>query len=234
MRALITGGSRGIGKAIAFELGRAGHELLLVARNRETLERTAGELRTACRGKIAHFVCDVAKAEDQDALRKFCTTSGFVPEILVLNAGIFIEGSLSGGAIDELRETLDVNFFSIHRTVTMFIDDLKTQHGSKIILMGSTAAYEPYPIGPLYGVAKWALRGYAINLRRELMNDGVGVTFLSPGGTLTDLWEGETLPENRLLQPEDIAKLVAAILTLSEQAVVEELIVRPMLGDMHE
>ena len=164
----------------------------------------------------------------------YCSKSGFLPNVLVLNAGIFIEGSLANSPPQDFRETLKINFESIFHTVRLFVDFLRSQPASKVILIGSTAAYEPYPIGPLYGVAKWALRGYAINLRRELMKDGIGVTFLAPGGTLTDLWAGEELPPNRLLEARDIGKLVAAILTLSNQAVVEELVVRPMLGDIHE
>jgi hypothetical protein len=65
-------------------------------------------------------------------------------------------------------------------------------------------------------------------------SDNIGVTLINPGGTLTDLWEGEELAPNRLLEPSDIGKLISTILTLSPQAVVEELIVRPMLGDFHE
>jgi NADP-dependent 3-hydroxy acid dehydrogenase YdfG len=124
--------------------------------------------------------------------------------------------------------------FHIYHCVKKFADILKKQAGSKVILIGSTAGIEAYPLGPLYGVAKWGLKGYAINLRKELMNDNIAVTLINPGGTLTDLWAGEDLPPNRLLEPSDIGKLVTAILTLSQQAVVEEIIVRPMLGDMHE
>ena len=135
---------------------------------------------------------------------------------------------------EQFDTTLNVNFMSIHHIVKLFIEHLKTVKSSKIIIIGSTAAYEPYPLGAIYGVAKWALRGYAVNLRKELMKDYIGVTFISPGGTLTDLWEGEPLPENRLLEPSDIGKLVVAMLSLSNQAVVEEIIVKPMLGDIHE
>lgn len=233
MKALITGGSRGIGKAIAEELVRAGHDILLVARNPETLERTATQLKSQTSTEVRRFVCDVGKTNEIEALRKYCVENSFVPDVLVLNAGIFIEGSLTKSPPEAFHETLNVNFLSIFHTVRLFCDSLRPR-GGRIILIGSTAAYEPYPIGPLYGVAKWALRGYANNLRRELMKEGVGVTFIAPGGTLTDLWAGEDLPPKRLLEPSDIGKLVAAILSLSQQAVVEELIVRPMLGDIHE
>jgi short-subunit dehydrogenase len=234
MKALVTGGSRGIGKAIGQELADAGHDILLVAKDVKTLKQTAQEIQAISNVDVRYFSCDLGSVEEITNLYRHCIESDFIPSVLVLCAGIFIEGSLIDSQAEDFNQTLNVDLISNYHFVKLFVNSLKTQPSPKIILIGSTAAYESYPIGPLYGVAKWALRGYAINLRNELMKDGVGVTFISPGGTLTDLWEGEELPENRLLEPRDIGKLVRVLLTLSNQAVVEELIVRPMLGDIHE
>ncbi|MBV6449682.1 MAG: Sepiapterin reductase [Anaerolineales bacterium] len=235
MKLLITGGSRGIGKAIALEAAKAGHELLLVSKNSANLDKGLDEIKSISKASVDSFVCDVGKVDDLVKLHHYCQSSKFMPSVLVLCAGIFFEDTtLMNCTPEQFEATLNVNFMSIHYTVKLFIDHLKTIKSSKIILIGSTAAYESYPLGAIYGVGKWALRGYAINLRKELMNDYVGVTFISPGGTLTDLWAGEPLPEDRLLEPSDIGKLVVAMLTLSSQAVVEELIVRPMIGDIHE
>ncbi|MGE5613750.1 MAG: short-chain dehydrogenase, partial [Bacillota bacterium] len=88
--------------------------------------------------------------------------------------------------------------------------------------------------GSLYGISKWALRSYAYFLRNELKHLGVGVTLLNPGGTFTQRRvPNEKIPSGRLLEASDIGKLVAAILTLSPQAVVEEINVRPLLGDTY-
>ena len=235
MKLLITGGSRGIGKAIALESAKAGHDLLLVSRNPENLNKTHKEIQLISKSNIQQFVCDVGKQNELKRLYKYCDDSSFLPDVLVLSAGIFFEDTTLIDSTDEqFEETMNVNFMSIHHIVKLYNNHLKKVKSSKIIIIGSTAAYETYPLGAIYGVAKWALRGYAINLRKELMKDYIGVTFISPGGTLTDLWEGEPLPENRLLDPSDIGKLVVSMLSLSNQAVVEELIVRPMLGDIHE
>lgn len=235
MKVLITGASRGIGKAIAIELANAGHDLVLVSKKAENLVRTYNEIKSIAKSQVEYFVCDVGKETDLSKLYKFCKTSGNLPDALVFSAGIFFEDTtLMTASEEQFAETLNINFLSIHRTIKLFIEHLRKVESSKIFLIGSTAAYESYPLGAIYGVAKWALRGYAINLRKELMKDYIGVTFISPGGTLTDLWAGEPLPENRLLEPSDIGKLIAVMLTLSKQAVVEELIVRPMLGDIHE
>jgi short-subunit dehydrogenase len=235
MIVLITGASRGIGKAIASELAMAGHELLMTSRTETNLSKAASDVRLlGVPSKVNERVCDVTKKDQVDSLNQYCLSQGIYPNVLVLNAGIFLEGTLADAPLKDFRETLEVNLVAIYYFVKQFLPILRQNANSKVILIGSTAAYEAYPIGSLYGVAKWALRGYSINLRRELMKEGIGVTLVSPGGTLTDLWDGVELPKNRLLEPRDIGKLIACVLTLSPQAVVEELIVRPMLGDIHE
>jgi short-subunit dehydrogenase len=233
MNILITGGSRGIGKAIAKELNSNGHNLMLVARNSSNLDKTKGELMESNKN-VDSFVCEVGSEEEIDKLVSYCSERDFQPNVLILSAGIFIEGSLTNSNSKDFYETMNVDLYHIYHTVKKFISILKKQENAKIIIIGSTASLEAYPIGALYGVAKWGLKGYSINLRKELMNDNIGVTLINPGGTLTDLWEGEELAPNRLLEPSDIGKLISTILTLSPQAVVEELIVRPMLGDFHE
>lgn len=234
MKVLITGGSRGIGRAIAEKLARDGHEILLVATNKAALDEARNSISSRTQSKVLSFSADVSQPSAIADLYRFCLDNAFLPNVLVLSAGIFIEGTLTDSKNDDFLRTMEVDCVSAYYLVKQFVDELTRQKAPKIILIGSTAAYEPYPIGPLYGVAKWALRGYAINLRRELMPKGVAVTFLAPGGTLTDLWAGEDLPEKRLLEPSDWGKVVSMILTLSDQAVVEEMIVRPILGDIHE
>jgi short-subunit dehydrogenase len=235
MKILITGGSRGIGKAIATELAKFGHEILIVSQNETKLKEAVSELKSKFDNvKILSLVCDLSKESEIETLKNRCAELGFLPNVLVLNAGVFREGTLINSQSNDFYETINVDLYHIYHCVKNFHSDLKNQENSKIIIIGSTASLEPYPVGALYGVAKWGLRGYAVNLRKELMNDNIGVTLLNPGGTLTDLWEGEDLPPNRLLEPSDLGKLVNTILNLSPQAVVEEITIRPMLGDFHE
>lgn len=228
MNILITGASRGIGKAIAVRLSAA-HRLLLVARNLPGLDGVADNLGH----EILTAKADLADQRDIQWLIDFAKAKSFRPDVLVLNAGTFLEGSLLSGNLEALQDTLAVNLVSSFSLVRGFAEDLKQSTYGRVVLIGSTASLEAYAFGQFYGISKWALRGYAVNLRQELMPFGVGVTHIAPGGTLTDLWAGEELPPNRLLDPDDIAKLVEATLSLSRQAVVEEIIVRPMLGDMH-
>jgi NADP-dependent 3-hydroxy acid dehydrogenase YdfG len=151
----------------------------------------------------------------------------------VLNAGYYIEGKLGEVADEDFRENLEVNFLSYYFLVKELLPLVRRSATRRIVIMGSTGAYEAYPGAPTCGVTKWALRGLAINLREELMEEHIGVTLLSPGATATRMWEREDVPANRLLNPNDIAEVVATIMRLSPQAVLDEVVMRPMHGEPH-
>lgn len=232
---LVTGASRGIGYQIARRLGKLSETLLLCSKRTTTLDAAVKKLKTELNANIYQHSVDhnIGKraAEEIGSWAKNITNR---LDVLALVAGFYIEGSLAEMTEEDFRSNMEVNFYINYFLVQQLLPLLKKSDNGRVIIIGSTAAYEAYPIVPSYGIAKWALRGLAINLRKELVNHNIGVTFVSPGGTLTDMWEGEDLPENRLLEAEDIAKLVESTLLLSKQAVVEEIIVRPMLGDIHE
>jgi short-subunit dehydrogenase len=229
--ALITGASRGIGKAICQELSGRDWNLFLVAQHQDGLTLAASQLANVS-GTQAVDLGSGFEAARAVAKRLEAVMSNL--DLLVLCAGIFIEESLS--SVDEVtfRRNMAVNVDANIYLTRCLLPFLEGGTKPRIIIVGSTAAYEPYPLVPTYGVAKWALRGFAINLRHELMGSRIGVTLLSPGGTLTDMWAGEPMEPNRLLDPHDIAKLIVSITELSEQAVVDEIVVRPILGDIHE
>jgi NADP-dependent 3-hydroxy acid dehydrogenase YdfG len=229
--ALITGGSRGIGYAIAGELDRRGWGLFLVGESEERIGAAAKTLRNTIGSVAVDLGGGETAAETVSTNFRHMAAS---LDLLVLNAGIFIEEALAEVNASTFERNMAVNLNANILLVKHLLSSLRGGRNPRIILIGSTAAYEPYPLVPTYGVAKWALRGFATNLRRELIPERIGVTLLSPGGTLTDMWAGEELEPNRLLEPSDIALLVATITELSEQAVVDELVIRPMLGDIHE
>ncbi len=232
---LITGASRGMGRAISKKISSRCKKLLITSSCEETLDTGLSALKSIYKGDLYGCYADhsnpiLASEKISNWAHEYLDSL----DALILNAGMYIEGDLCNINDSDFENNLDVNFRVNHYLVKNLIDLLKLSNNPRIIIIGSTAAYEKYPLVPTYGVAKYALRGYSVNLRAELMKFGIGVTFISPGGTLTDMWEGEVLPENRLLEPEDIAKIIDNLFSLSEQAVVEELIVRPILGDIHD
>ncbi|MCB0536434.1 MAG: SDR family oxidoreductase [Bacteroidetes bacterium] len=236
MNALITGGSRGIGLAIAKELAIEGFNIFIASKNQESIEKAKKELLALnSLIKVEGFATNF---EDPTLATKsildWLNNKTKSIDLFVLNAGIFIDGSISDFSEKNYNLNMDVNFTINFKLIQAILPFVKKSTTKRIVLIGSTAAYEPYPLVPTYGIIKYALKGLAINLRTELMKENIGVTFISPGGTKTDMWEGVDLPENRLLAPSDIGKIVALIPKLSSQAVIDELIIRPMLGDIHE
>lgn len=233
MKALITGASRGIGFAIAEQLVRQEFECLLTSKDAGRLKAATTKLEGQKGARILAQAADLSDLDSIDRLVHFSLESKFAPDALILDAGVFFEGNLEEAPIDELSQTLQVNLVSAVKIVKSFLPALRDSAFPRIVLIGSTASLEAYAFGPYYGISKWAVRGLAANLRNEFKSAGVGVTLVTPGGTWTDLWAGEDLPRNRLLEPSDIAKMVGTLFTLSTQAVVEEVVIRPMLGDMH-
>lgn len=229
MKVLITGGSQGIGLAVAKELHDNGHELFLTARNPKRLNDAVKSFNAV------GFPCDLGNDEEVDALIEKVRKENFDLDVIVLNAGSLsgFQRSVLSPSADELREILDINVVSNYKLVKGFIDIIKKSAYPRIVLIGSTAGIRT-DNGSIYGISKWALRSYAYSLRDELKSLGVGVTLINPGGTFTQKRvPDESVPADRLLEGSDIGKLVAAILNLSYQAVVEEINIRPLLGDTY-
>lgn len=231
---LITGASRGIGNAIAKKISSRADKLFLTSKYSATIDKAVHELKTFFDGDIYCFNMDQADAvnavdEFGDWLRK---NTDYL-DAVILCAGDFVEGKLQEVKKDDFIKNMNTNFNFNYYAVNEVIPMLKKSKYPRIVIIGSTAAYDAYSV-PTYSITKWALRGYAVNLRKELMEDRIGVTFISPGATSTDMWADVELPPKRLLEPDDIAKIVDSLFDLSEQAIVEELIVRPMLGDVDE
>lgn len=231
---LITGASRGIGNAIAKKISSRANKLFLTSKYSVTIDKAVDELETFFNGDIYCFNVDQAdSANAADKFGDWLRKNTDYLDAVILCAGDFVEGKLQEVEKDDFIKNMNTNFNFNYYAVNEMIPMLKKSRYPRIVIIGSTAAYDAYSV-PTYSITKWALRGYAVNLRKELMGDGIGVTFISPGATLTDMWADVEIPPKRLLEPDDIAKIVDSLFDLSEQAVVEELIVRPMLGDVDE
>lgn len=231
MKILITGGSLGIGLATAKELHAAGNELLLVARNAQTLQRAQETLGSG----VSAFTADLALPSDIQALLTYAEQIKFSPDVLVLDAAAFgTPGrSVVSPTVEEFQHLLDVNVLANFQLVQGFLSKLKKSRYPRVIIIGSTACIRPDD-RTLYGVSKTALRAYALSLRSELREVNVGVTLINPGGTFTERrTPNEQVPPGRLLEASDIGKLIVTILSLSPQAVVEEVNIRPMQGDTY-
>jgi short-subunit dehydrogenase len=150
--------------------------------------------------------------------------------VLVNNAGYFVPGSVLDEPSGTLESMIETNLYSAYYTTRGLSNQIKT--GGHIFNMCSIASIKAYPNGGSYAISKFALLGFSKVLREELKPAGVRVTAILPGATKTDSWAGSTLPDSRFMKPEDVAEAVFSAWSLSPHSVVEELLIRPQLGDI--
>ncbi|HVX26275.1 MAG TPA: SDR family oxidoreductase [Parafilimonas sp.] len=232
MNVIITGASKGLGKAIAEKFAEAGHHLIICARNESLLSVTKDELlkkNPAC--KIEFMATDLSKKENAIAFANFALQFG-TPDILINNAGSFVPGSIHSEAEGALEEMMETNLYSAYHLTRKLLPKMMEAKSGHIFNMCSIASIQAYPNGGSYSLSKWALLGLTKNLRVELMQFKIKVTAVIPGAVYTDSWAESNLPPERFMQPDDIASMIYAASMLSPQACVEEILMRPQLGDL--
>lgn len=232
MNVLITGASRGIGKAIARQFADAGYNLLITSKSAHKLYAAMEELQlhfTNVTIKAKAF--DLSEKKEVTALGDWCLQQGGVC-VIVNNAGIFEPGNINGSNEGIVEQLLQVNFFSAFHLTRFLLPHIISLPSAHIFNISSIAGVAAYPAGSLYSISKYALTGFSHNLRNELKNTPVKVTTVISGAVYTDSWEGFDNSTGRIAEPADIAKMIVAATQLSKQACVEEILVRPQQGDV--
>ncbi|WP_254245063.1 SDR family oxidoreductase [Hymenobacter sp. BRD67] len=192
-------------------------------------------LAAACPGQPLHTLpADLSQVADCRRFAEFVLGLGQPLAALINNAGAYVPGRFQDEPADgsRLRELLDSNLLSAYDVTRALLPTLLAQGRGHIFTICSTASIMPYPNGGSYGVAKFALLGYTKTLREEVKAQGLRVTAVLPGATLTRSWDGVAVPPERFIDPADVAAAVLGAFRLSPQAVVEEIIIRPQLGDL--
>ncbi|NLR79020.1 SDR family oxidoreductase [Chitinophaga eiseniae] len=233
MNAVITGASKGIGKAIAEKLAQEGCNVAICARHAGAL----ADAKAAIQQKNPNATI-LAESVDMGDKSQVLAFAGKViatfprVDILVNNAGIFIPGALQQEEDGLLEKLMAVNVYSAYHLTRALLPAMIPHRNGHIFNLCSTASYKAYPNGGSYGITKHALLGFSKNLREELVPHHIKVTTVSPGPTLTASWDGFEAPADRMMPPEDIASVIWSAWSLAKQTVVEEILLRPMLGDI--
>ncbi|AYA36733.1 SDR family oxidoreductase [Hymenobacter oligotrophus] len=233
---VVTGGTKGIGRAILIRFAEAGFQLVTCSRSADSIEALRTDLQARFPQTPLHALpVDLSRANEARRFVDFVLGLGTSVDVLVNNAGYFTPGRLQDDAADGsvMREMLAVNLLSAYDVTRGLLPHMLEQEGGgHIFTMCSTASVTAYPNGGAYGVAKFALYGMTKNLREELKHSNLRVTAILPGATLTASWEGVDLPAERFMKAEDVAEAVYGAYSLSPQAVIEEILMRPQLGDI--
>jgi short-subunit dehydrogenase len=153
-------------------------------------------------------------------------------DILINNAGTYEPGSTYNEPEGQLAKVMDLNLFSAYHLTRALLPGMMERKKGHIFNMCSIAALKAYDNGGAYSISKWALTGYTKNLREEMKPHNIKVSMIHPGATYTPSWEQSGLPPTRFMKPEDVAQIVLTSCKLSDQACVEEIIMRPQLGDI--
>lgn len=233
MNIIVTGASRGIGKAIAARFIREGWDAVLSSRQEAAVQAAARELATLHpSARVAAYAADLGDPGQVDIFARQALEFLGTVDVLVNNAGVFHPGAILEEADGMLEDTLRVNLLSAYHLTRAVVPVMKDQGHGYIFNMCSTASLRAYPNGGSYSISKFALLGFSKNLRQELLPCGIRVSAVCPGPTLTDSWKGFEGPEDRMMRPEDVAEVVWSACALSPQAVLEEIVMRPQLGDI--
>lgn len=226
MNAVVTGATKGIGRAIAVVLAKNGYNLSVCSRNDAELDAFLSELK-ALGIKAVGLATDCS---DKLAVQKFCAFTqaelGDV-DVLVNNAGTFIPGSLLDEDDESFENQLLLNLNAAYYFSKFFGKTMRERQSGHIFNICSIASKAPVKNAGSYSVTKSALLSLNCVLRQELAEYNVKVTAILPGSTFTASWEGTDLPQEQFVQPEDIANTLYTTLNLSNGVNVDEIILKP-------
>jgi NAD(P)-dependent dehydrogenase (short-subunit alcohol dehydrogenase family) len=230
---LITGASQGIGASIAkvFAQEVAGVRLALVARNERNLNRVASACGKA--GAVAEvFRCDVTDETDVAAMAAAVTKRFGVVDVLVNNAGIFEGGPMIDMPVAQFDRVVAASLRSTFLVSRAFLPGMLGRGRGDVFNLSSIAGLKAYPGGAAYCAAKFGLTGLTRVMREEMRDKGVRVCGVFPGATWTPSWEATDFKPERMMPAEDIARAILAVYRLDRRTVVEDLVLRPQLGDV--
>ena len=232
MLVVITGASQGIGYAVAEAFATEGHTLCICSKTPARLKEATESLARKYPAATIHSrQADLARPEDCKTFGSWCLSLG-TPTILINNAGFFLPGNLMEEEQGVLEAQIAANLFSAYHTSRAIVPAMIKAGSGHIFNICSIASLQAYPQGGAYSISKYALDGFSKNLREELKDKGIKVTGVYAGATYTNSWAGSGVEPSRIMEATDITKMIFAAANLSPQAVVEDMVMRPQLGDL--
>ncbi|GAB3177419.1 SDR family oxidoreductase [Telluribacter humicola] len=230
--AVVTGGTKGIGRALVERFVRGGFDVVTCARHEQDLAALQKDIAHSGSGQVLCQQADLSLRSDLDNFITFVNSLDRPVNVLVNNTGVFMPGQIHNEEEGVLEKTIETNVYSAYHLTRGLIRNMMEQKKGHIFTMCSTASITAYPNGGSYCISKFALYGMTKVLREEMKPFGVKVTAILPGATLTNSWEGTDLPEERFMKAEDVAETIWGAYHLSAGAVIEDILMRPQLGDI--
>ena len=222
--AVVTGGTKGIGRAIAESLVTAGAGVAITARNQDEITEAVAQLNATGPGTATGHVCDV---RDYNQVKSVFANLGGV-DILINNAGIGIFASVESTSVEDFRAVLETNVFGVFYCCHEAIPLMKQRGGGYIINISSLAGTNAHPNMAAYNASKFGLNGFSEALMQEVRHDGIKVSYVMPGSVNTHFGGDEPGDEKSWeLQPSDIAQVVMDLLEYPQRTLPSRIEIRP-------
>jgi short-subunit dehydrogenase len=230
---VVTGGSKGIGRAILEKFASQGFDVATCSRSEKELSELRNFLQQKFQGiQVFTFAADLADKSQVLAFTNFISGLKRDIDVLVNNAGFFLPGEIVTEPEGTLESMINANLYSAYHTTRGLVPKMKVAKSGHVFNICSIASIKAYANGGSYAISKFALLGLSKCLREELKDHGIRVTAVMPGATRTRSWEASDLPDDRFMTIEDIAETIYTANALSPRSVIEEIIIRPQLGDI--
>ena len=226
--AIVTGGTKGIGRAIADALLREGVSVCISARHVETIGASPNFVRDQNNGREIMFPCDVRNYDHVTGLIGYAVKELGGIDILINNAGIGIFETVEQTSPEDFRAVLETNLFGVFHCCHAAIPEMKKRGGGYIINISSLAGANPHPRMAAYNASKFGLNGFSEALMQEVRHDNIKVSYIMPGSVNTE-FGGDSPSDEKSWQltPQDIAQVVIDLLHHDERALPSRVEIRP-------
>jgi NAD(P)-dependent dehydrogenase (short-subunit alcohol dehydrogenase family) len=226
--AIVTGGTKGIGRAIADALLREGGSVCVSARNVEVIGVASSQKDQTGSGREIMFPCDVRDYDHVRALVDYTVKEFGGLDILINNAGIGMFESVENTSPEDFRAVLETNLFGVFYCCHAAIPEMKKRGGGYIINISSLAGANPHPRMAAYNASKFGLNGFSEALMQEVRHDNIKVSYIMPGSVNTE-FGGDSPSDEKSWQltPDDIARVVIDLLHHDDRALPSRIEIRP-------
>ena len=221
--AVITGGSRGIGRGVAEALAHEGYTVAITAREAASASTAAAEIGHGARG----YACDVRKHEQVSAVFAAIEKDLGGVDVLVNNAGVGLFAPVATMALEDWHNVIETNVNGVFYCTREAIPRMAKRGGGYIFNVSSLAGRNAFPSAAAYCASKHAVNGFSEVLFQEVRDQGIRVTYLMPGSVATDFGRGAAAKQDWALQPEDVGEMVVDLLRTNPRAMHSRVEMRP-------
>lgn len=226
--AIVTGGTRGIGRAIAKALANAGAMVAITARDERGLSEAISQLNDGSSGSVAGYACDVRNYDQVKEVFAHVASDLGGLDILVNNAGIGLFEPVETMSPEDFRAVLETNVFGVFYCCHEAIPLMKQRGGGYIINISSLAGANAHRRMAAYNASKFGLNGFSEALMQEVRHDNIKVSYIMPGSVNTEFGGDEPSDEKSWqLQPDDVAHMVLGLLSFPDRALPSRIEIRP-------